>query len=41
VDVSDVLFMQGRLDLKYMRPWADELGISAELERKLAEQSDD
>jgi predicted nucleotidyltransferase len=39
VDVSDVLFMQGQLDLKYMRKWADELGISAELESKLVEPS--
>jgi hypothetical protein len=38
VDVSDVLFMQGQLDLKYMRTWADKLGISAELESKLADQ---
>jgi hypothetical protein len=41
VDVSDILFMQGQLDLRYMRGWAGQLGISAELESKLAEQSVD
>jgi len=38
-DISDVLFMQGRLDLRYMRRWANELGVAAELERRLAELS--
>jgi hypothetical protein len=38
-DVSDVLFMQGQLDVRYMRRWAGRLGIADELENKLAEQS--
>ncbi len=38
-DVTDVLFMQGQIDLQYMRRWADVLGVAAELERRLAEMS--
>jgi hypothetical protein len=38
-DVNDVLFMQGQLDVQYMKSWAPKLGISAELDRVLAEQS--
>jgi hypothetical protein len=40
-DVTDVLFMQGKLDTKYMRHWADDLGVTEELERSLAELSID
>ncbi len=38
-DVTDVLFMQGELDVQYMHRWAGELGVSAELDRRLAEFS--
>ena len=31
-DATDVLFMQGQLDLQYMRRWAAELEVSAELD---------
>jgi predicted nucleotidyltransferase len=40
-DVTDVLFMQGSLDVEYMRRWAEELGVKKELERALAEQSEE
>jgi hypothetical protein len=40
-DVSDVLFIQGPLDDKYLRRWASELGISERLEKALAERIDD
>jgi hypothetical protein len=40
-DVNDVLFMQGRVDIKYMHQWARELGILAELERVISEQQYD
>ena len=40
-DVTDVLFIQGKLDVEYMRPWARELGVAAELERALAEFPND
>lgn len=36
-DIGDVLFTQGTLDEAYLRKWAEELGISAQLERVLAE----
>lgn len=39
-DVADVLFMQGELDVEYMRRWAEKLGVSAGLEQSLAEFSD-
>jgi hypothetical protein len=35
LDVADILFIQGELDRDYLRHWARELGISAELERAL------
>ena len=38
VDVADVLFAQGQLDEAYLREWANELGVMAELEAALAEQ---
>ncbi len=38
-DVTDVLFMQGHLDLQYMRRWAADFGVSDELEHRLAEAS--
>jgi hypothetical protein len=41
IDVGDVLFTQGQLDVPYMRRWARELGIEQELERALAGQTDD
>ncbi len=34
-DVADVLFTQGQLDLAYLRTWADQLRIRAELEKSL------
>lgn len=37
VDVADVLFIHGELDLAYMRVWADKLGVRDELERVLRE----
>ncbi|MEX2316662.1 MAG: nucleotidyltransferase [Pirellulales bacterium] len=41
VDVADVLFMQGQLDVQYMRHWAAELGIAQELEQALADRATD
>jgi hypothetical protein len=41
IDVSDVFFTQGELDVPYMRRWAFELGIESELDRALAQQFDD
>jgi len=41
IDVADVFFTQGRLDVEYMRRWAAELGIEKELERSLAEHTHD
>ena len=35
VDVGDILFIQGSLDKEYMRRWARELGVDAELEAAL------
>jgi hypothetical protein len=40
-DVADVLFMQGQLDVEYMRRWAVKLGVIEELERRLQEFSPD
>ncbi len=37
-DVYDVLFMQGPLDVQYMRGWAAKLGIASELERAIIDQ---
>ena len=37
VDIQDVLFTQGRLDETYLRHWAQELGVTQQLERVLAE----
>jgi len=34
-DVGDVLFMQGQLDIKYMREWASQVGVSERLETAL------
>jgi predicted nucleotidyltransferase len=36
-DVGDVLFMQGQLDVAYMRHWAAQLGVSDRLEEALRE----
>ncbi|HEV7224541.1 MAG TPA: nucleotidyl transferase AbiEii/AbiGii toxin family protein [Pirellulales bacterium] len=36
-DVGDILFTQGELDEAYLRHWAKELGVLAELENALAE----
>lgn len=36
-DVGDILFTQGQLDEAYLRRWAKELGVLAELENVLAE----
>jgi hypothetical protein len=38
-DVTDVLFMQGDLDIQYLRRWAIPLGVGDELEHRLAEFS--
>jgi hypothetical protein len=38
IDVADVFFTQGDLDVQYMRKWAVNLDIQKELERALAEQ---
>ncbi len=35
-DVEDVRFMEGELDVEYMRHWADRLGIRDKLEDELA-----
>ena len=39
-DIGDVLFMQGQLDETYMRHWAKELGVEAQLEKALADARD-
>ena len=36
-DITDILFMQGRLDEQYMRHWAKELGVAEKLEQLLKE----
>ena len=36
-DIGDVLFTQGQLDECYLRRWAQELGVLADLERTLAD----
>lgn len=36
-DVGDILFTQGELDEAYLRNWARQLGVLAELQRVLAE----
>jgi len=36
-DVGDVLFMQGQLDLAYLRQWAPQLGVSERLETAIGE----
>jgi len=38
-DVTDVLFMQGEMDLAHMRRWARQLRVADELEHRLAELS--
>ncbi|MEZ6061324.1 MAG: DUF6036 family nucleotidyltransferase [Planctomycetaceae bacterium] len=37
IDVQDVLFMQGELDRRYMRHWAEQLGVLPRLESALQE----
>jgi hypothetical protein len=37
-DIGDILFMQGQLDEDYMRHWAGELGVTAQLEHALRPQ---
>jgi hypothetical protein len=37
VDIQDILFMQGALDIAYMEKWADELGVREALKRSLQE----
>jgi hypothetical protein len=39
LDVGDVLFMQGQLDVEYLRRWAQKLGIKAQLEKSLADHA--
>jgi hypothetical protein len=36
-DVGDVFFMQGQLDIAYMRHWATKLGVSERLESAISE----
>jgi hypothetical protein len=36
-DIADVFFIQDALDKKYMRYWASELGVGAQLEKAIAE----
>jgi predicted nucleotidyltransferase len=36
-DIGDILFTQGELDHPYLRQWANELGVLAELERALSQ----
>ena len=36
-DVGDVFFMQGQLDVEYMRHWAQQVGVSDRLENALRE----
>lgn len=38
-DIGDVFFMQAPLDVKYLRCWAEKLGVTEKLERALAECS--
>jgi predicted nucleotidyltransferase len=35
-DIGDILFTQGQLDEAYLRQWAKQLGVLADLERALA-----
>jgi hypothetical protein len=35
VDVADILFIQGDLDVTYMRRWAERMGVANELEAAL------
>ncbi len=37
IDVADVFFMQGELDLAYMRHWAKALQVDGQLEKALTE----
>jgi hypothetical protein len=37
-DVGDVLFIQGELDSRYLRHWAEQLGITERLEQVLSTQ---
>lgn len=39
-DVGDILFIQGTLDVEYMRRWAAELGIAERLEQALRGSSE-
>jgi hypothetical protein len=41
IDVADVFFTQGDLDVQYMRRWAVELEIEKELERALSERTNE
>ncbi len=41
IDVADVLFTQGELDVKYMQHWAGLLGVEQQLARALAEKLDE
>ena len=41
IDVADVFFTQGQLDEKYMRHWAEKLGVEQELTRALSTKLDD
>jgi hypothetical protein len=41
IDVGDVFFTQGDLDVAYMRQWAKELGVEQQLEKALAAPRDE
>jgi len=37
-DITDILWMNPEVDTDYLRTWAATLGVSDQLERKLAEE---
>lgn len=39
IDVSDIFFMQGQLDVSYMRKWAKELGVADKLEKAIVDSA--
>jgi hypothetical protein len=41
IDVADVLFTQGELDVKYMQHWAEQLGIEDQLAQALTKKPDE
>lgn len=41
IDVADVLFTQGELDVEYMQRWAKQLGVEEQLANALAKKPDE